>query len=63
MAETANLIFNNEKNIEVTSGVKKYNQSNFLSIQKIKEHLNWSPRFDLEKSLIDMKEAYEIRKD
>lgn len=63
MAETVNLIFNNEKNIEVTSGVKKYNQSNFLSIQKIKEHLNWSPRFDLEKSLIDMKEAYEIRKD
>lgn len=63
MAETANLVFNNENNIEVTSGIKKYNQDNFLSIQKIKEHLNWSPRFDLEKSLIDMKESYEIRKD
>ena len=58
MAKTVNEVFDNVKNIEVISSKKIKNENNFLSIQKIDTQLNWSPNFDLERALIDMKAIY-----
>lgn len=63
MAETVNSVFDNVHNINVISSKKIRNESNFLSLKKIETQLNWSPKFDLEKALIDMRDSYDINKE
>lgn len=63
MAETVNSVFDNAHNIHIISSKKIKNESNFLSLKKIETQLNWSPKFDLEKALIDMRDSYDINKE
>ncbi len=63
MAETVNSVFDNVHNINVISSKKIKNESSFLSLKKIETQLNWSPKFDLEKALIDMRDSYDINKE
>lgn len=62
MANTVNLVFDNINNINVIPSEKIRNKDNFLSLQKAKDKLDWSPRYSLEQALIDMKENYSVRK-
>lgn len=60
MAKLVNLTFDNVDNIEIIPNEKVNNKDNFLSIQKAEEELDWSPKFNLDKALVDMKENYNI---
>lgn len=62
MANTVNLVFENINNINVIPSEKIRNKDNFLSLQKAKDKLDWSPKYSLEQALIDMKENYNVRK-